>query len=350
VNSGPHRPDGTAGDGRNAFIRHLFEEAQDQNLAMLGRQTVKCAMDCLSVLDREVFPAVNLPVRLAIVDRSSQCDPLAEMANGPVACDPIEPGHEGARIRQSCDRSMHVQPNVLEHVFRVHLAFLAEERSHVITQPGCKSFDQLAERSTVAGLAPENQHLLIESVGEVVHAGRRITPEEITDVVVTHMHWDHADGVDLFPKARVWIQREEYDYYTRKAREPGGDQNSSIPAFVVALVNLNKLGRVHLVDGDAKEIIPGVTVYTGGRHTFASQYVGVNTKAGRLVIASDNLYLYENLDKHVPIAQTFDAKSNLAAQDRMKQLATSPRLIIPGHDPAVFVRFPKPGNGVALLE
>jgi glyoxylase-like metal-dependent hydrolase (beta-lactamase superfamily II) len=177
-----------------------------------------------------------------------------------------------------------------------------------------------------------------------------ITPEEITDVVVTHMHWDHADGVDLFPKARVWIQREEYDYYTRKAREPGGDQNRSIPAFVLGLVNLNKLGRVHLVDGDAKEIIPGVTVYTGGRHTFASQYVGVNTKAGRVVIASDNLYLYENLEKHVPIAQTFDAKSNLAAQDRMKQLATSPRLIVPGHDPAVFVRFPKPGNGVALLE
>ena len=177
-----------------------------------------------------------------------------------------------------------------------------------------------------------------------------ISAEQVTDIVITHMHWDHADGVDLFPKARVWIQREEYDYYTRKAREPGGDQNSFIPAFVVALVNLNKLGRVHLVDGDAKEIIPGVTVYTGGRHTFASQYVGVNTKAGRLVIASDNLYLYENLDKHVPIAQTFDAKSNLAAQDRMKQIATSPRLIKPGHDPAVFVRFPKPGNGVALLE
>ena len=69
-----------------------------------------------------------------------------------------------------------------------------------------------------------------------------------------------------------------------------------------------------------------------------------------MVIASDNVYLYENLDKHVPIAQTFDAKSNLAAQDRMKQLASSPRLIIPGHDPEVFVRFPKPGNGVARLE
>ncbi len=64
----------------------------------------------------------------------------------------------------------------------------------------------------------------------------------------------------------------------------------------------------------------------------------------------NNLYLHENLDKPVPIAQTFDAKSNLAAQDRMKQLATSRRLIIPGHVPEVFVRFPKPGNGEARLE
>ena len=93
-----------------------------------------------------------------------------------------------------------------------------------------------------------------------------------------------------------------------------------------------------------------MTVYTGGKHTFESQYVGVNTKAGLMVIASDNLYLYENLDKHLPIAQTLDAKSNLAAQDRMKQLASRARLIIPGHDPEVFVRFPKPGNGVARLD
>jgi hypothetical protein len=76
----------------------------------------------------------------------------------------------------------------------------------------------------------------------------------------------------------------------------------------------------------------------------------VNTKAGCVVIASDNLYLYENLDKHAPIAETFDAITNLAAHDRMKRLAASPRLILPGHNPAVFVRFPKPGDGVARVE
>jgi glyoxylase-like metal-dependent hydrolase (beta-lactamase superfamily II) len=177
-----------------------------------------------------------------------------------------------------------------------------------------------------------------------------IKPEDVTDVIVTHMHWDHADGVDLFPKARVWIQEDEYTYYTRGAKPPGGKDGDTELDHVSALVKLNAQGRVHLVDGDAREIFPGVTVYTGGRHTFASQYVGVNTKAGRVVIASDNLYLYENLDKNVPIGSTFDAKANLAAQDRMKQLAASPRLIVPGHDPDVFVRFPNPGNGVARVE
>ena len=178
-----------------------------------------------------------------------------------------------------------------------------------------------------------------------------IKPEDVTDVIITHMHWDHVDGADLFPKARVWIQKDEYATYTVKAKPPAVVKDGATELdHNSALVKLHDEGRVHLVDGDDKEIIPGITVYTGGRHTFASQYVGVNTKAGRMVIASDNMYLYENLDKHAPIAATLDAKSNLAAQDRMKEIATSPRLIIPGHDPDVFVRFPKPGDGVARLD
>lgn len=63
-----------------------------------------------------------------------------------------------------------------------------------------------------------------------------------------------------------------------------------------------------------------------------------------------DMYLYENLEKHVPIAQTLDAASNLRAQDRMKQLATSPRLIVPGHDPAAFEKFPKVSERVVRIE
>jgi glyoxylase-like metal-dependent hydrolase (beta-lactamase superfamily II) len=172
-----------------------------------------------------------------------------------------------------------------------------------------------------------------------------LKPEDITDVVITHMHWDHADGMDLFPKAHIWLQKDEYIYYTGPAWQEKGNHGGIDSDDVLATVKLNLDGRMSLVNGDAQEILPGITCYIGGKHTFQSQFVGVNTKAGTVILASDNMYLYENLEKHVPIAQTFDAASNLRAQDRMKQLAASPRLIIPGHDPLVFEKFPKISAG-----
>ncbi len=58
----------------------------------------------------------------------------------------------------------------------------------------------------------------------------------------------------------------------------------------------------------------------------------------------------KDLDKHVPIAATLDAKSNLTAQDRMKGIASDLKRIIPGHDPEVFVRFPKVAEGAVRLD
>jgi glyoxylase-like metal-dependent hydrolase (beta-lactamase superfamily II) len=177
-----------------------------------------------------------------------------------------------------------------------------------------------------------------------------VKPEEVTDVIVTHMHWDHADGMDLFPKARIWVQKDEYVYYTGEAWQHKGTHGGIDQDDVLALVKLNLDGRVGLVNGDAQEIAPGVTCYTGGKHTYQSQYVGVNSKDGTVILASDNMYLYENLDKHVPIAASLDLESNLRAQDRMKQLAGNPKLIIPGHDPLVLERFPKAAAGAVRIE
>ena len=167
--------------------------------------------------------------------------------------------------------------------------------------------------------------------------GFGIPPDSITDIIVSHVHWDHLDGADLFPNATIWIQREEYEHHV------GADGRPLYPAIDTLdarmLFAMNQAGRVRLVPGDAQEILPGITVYTGGKHTFASQYAGVRTVKGMVVVASDNCYLYENLEKHLAIAQTLDSASNLAAQDRMKELAAAPRLIVPGHDAAVFARF-----------
>ncbi len=178
-------------------------------------------------------------------------------------------------------------------------------------------------------------------------AGARVGADEVTDIIITHAHWDHLDGVDLFPNARVWIQGDEYAYYVN---DDGSARNRGIdPDNAAALWALEREGRLRLVPGDAREILPGIVCYTGGRHTYASQYVSVRTAAGTVVVASDNLYLYENLDRRVPIAQTFDAAANLAAQARMLTIASDPRLIVPGHDPAVFQRFPVVAPGVVAI-
>ena len=189
---------------------------------------------------------------------------------------------------------------------------------------------------------------LIKASDAVAKLG--LSAADITDVVITHMHWDHADGMDLFPNAKIWIQQDEYGYYTGAAWRAGGKHGGVEPDDVLTLIKLNMAGKVNIVAGDNVEIIDGIKVYTGGRHTYASQYLSARTANGTVVIASDNMYLYENLEKHAPIAQTFDADSNLKAQDRMKEIASKPDFIVPGHDPLVFVKFPKPGNGVAKIE
>lgn len=174
-----------------------------------------------------------------------------------------------------------------------------------------------------------------------------ITPEQVTDVIISHMHWDHADGADLFPKARVWVQKAEYEHY----RVPANLARSGVfQADVDMFARIAAEGRLELVNGDGQTIADGITVYTGGRHTKESQYVGVTLKSGVAVLASDNLYLYENLERHRPIAATWDTVSNLAAQSRMVTLAGGPRLVVPGHDRAVFQRFRLVQPGIARIE
>jgi len=179
----------------------------------------------------------------------------------------------------------------------------------------------------------------------VTSAGVR--PADVTDIIVTHVHWDHLDGVRAFPNAKVWIQKEEYVHHVDSSGNPL-DRAIDAPNALM-LASLRREGRLELVDGDAQQIIPGITVYIGGKHTFQSQYVAARLSTGTAVFASDNAYLYENFDRRVPIAQTLDSASNLRAQERMRAIASSPRLLIPGHDPSVFDRFRLLRPGVAVI-
>ena len=171
-----------------------------------------------------------------------------------------------------------------------------------------------------------------------------VQPGDVTDVIVSHVHWDHMDGIDLFPNATIWIQKAEYEYYTGMAWQTGGRGGAELDDLIY-LVRRNIQRKVKLIDGDDKEILPGIRAYTGARHTYASQYIRV-AGTPSYVLASDNAYTYRNIDEKKPIAtfEQADRPANIASFDRMVQLAGAKERVLPGHDMKVFERFPTQGR------
>jgi glyoxylase-like metal-dependent hydrolase (beta-lactamase superfamily II) len=172
-----------------------------------------------------------------------------------------------------------------------------------------------------------------------------VKPEEVTDIVISHAHWDHMGGIDLFPKATVWIQKDEYRYYTADAWQSGGQHGGIDADDIQQLVRLNTEGRLRLVDGDNIEIFPGIRAFVGSRHTFASEYLRVDGNPP-YVLASDNVYFYRNLSERKASATFSDADhaGNIKAQERMIELAGSVDRVVPGHDALQFQKFPTEGR------
>jgi glyoxylase-like metal-dependent hydrolase (beta-lactamase superfamily II) len=172
-----------------------------------------------------------------------------------------------------------------------------------------------------------------------------VHPADVTDVIVSHAHWDHMGGIDLFPGATIHIQRAEYEYYTGPAWREGGRHGGIDVQDVVHLVSRNAAGQVSTVEGDDVEVLPGIRAFTGARHTYGSQYILVDGPEP-YVLASDNCYLFRNLETRTAGAtfEPSDRAANEAALARMERLAGAAERVIPGHDPLQFDRFPSQGR------
>jgi glyoxylase-like metal-dependent hydrolase (beta-lactamase superfamily II) len=173
-----------------------------------------------------------------------------------------------------------------------------------------------------------------------------INPQDITDIILTHPHWDHMGGIELFPNAMIWIQKDDYDYFVGTAWQKNGFTKGFDKKDVPKLVQKNLDAKLTLIRGDSIEIIPGVRVFIGSKHTYESQYVLVNGTSGKTIIASDNIWFYYNLQYLLPIPTlTFDPNAYVNSMKRMKTMVSNLELIIPGHDKSVFDKFPKVVEG-----
>ena len=166
-----------------------------------------------------------------------------------------------------------------------------------------------------------------------------VAAEEVTEVVVTHLHYDHAGGLHLFPNARLHIQAAEMAYATGPCMCHDTLRMPFTADHVCEAIRRLYSGKVIFHDGDA-ELADGVTLHRIGGHSRGLQAVRVRTAAGWLVLASDAAHFYENFEARKPFPIVVDLEDMLRGFDTLERLASAPSLIVPGHDPLVMERFP----------
>jgi|WetSurSiteA1Bulk_404760.scaffolds.fasta_scaffold00770_5 glyoxylase-like metal-dependent hydrolase (beta-lactamase superfamily II) len=179
-----------------------------------------------------------------------------------------------------------------------------------------------------------------------------LSPQEISDIIITHPHNDHIGGVILFPNAQIWMNQDDYEYFIGPAWETGGDSTGFNRQDVFNIKTINSQGRLKLVKGDNFEIMPGIKAFTGSKHTFENMYLLVNSNSekNKILLASDAIWFYINLEKELPISLCFDSATYVKAIRRMKTLVSNPNLIIPGHDNNLFLKFPKVNDCIIRIE
>jgi glyoxylase-like metal-dependent hydrolase (beta-lactamase superfamily II) len=169
-----------------------------------------------------------------------------------------------------------------------------------------------------------------------------VDADRLEEVIVTHLHYDHAGTLGHYPKARFHLHETEMAYTTGRCmtydhlREPYSCEH------VVQMVRHVFSGRVVFHDRD-REIADGISVHHIGGHAKGIMAVRVATARGPVVLASDATHFYENVERYRPFIIVHDVEAVLRGYDRLRDLAGG-RLdrIIPGHDPLVMARYPAP--------
>jgi glyoxylase-like metal-dependent hydrolase (beta-lactamase superfamily II) len=175
-----------------------------------------------------------------------------------------------------------------------------------------------------------------------------VDPNRVEDVIVTHMHYDHAGNNELFPNATYHIQDREMAYCTgpamRHARLRQSFEENDVAAMIARLFG----GRVAFHDG-AEEIAPGLSVHFIGGHTVGLQCVRVATRRGFVVLASDATHLYAHIEQGRPFPTVYNVGDMLEGHRTVIKLASSAAHVIPGHDPLVMRRYPAARPGLEQI-
>ena len=189
-----------------------------------------------------------------------------------------------------------------------------------------------------APMAERRKREFLRNPGEGLKA-IGVDPKQVQDVIISHMHYDHAGNHEMFPNARYHVQDREMAYCTGRYMCHATMRFPFEADDVSAMIRKLFTGRLQFHDGD-EELAPGLSLHRVGGHTMGLQVVRAWTRRGWVVLASDASHLYANMNQGRPFPVVFNVGEMLEGHKRLLQLAESPDHVIPGHDPLVVKRYP----------
>jgi glyoxylase-like metal-dependent hydrolase (beta-lactamase superfamily II) len=178
-----------------------------------------------------------------------------------------------------------------------------------------------------------------------------IDPARVSQLIVTHFHWDHIGNLELFPEAELFVPARELEFWAAPVAQNLQFWSHVDGDMVAYLEGAHRQGRA-MPTGDDQLIVPGVRTITVGGHSAGQQILVVDTARGPVVLASDAVHLYEEMELSRPFGVAVDIREMYEAYVLLERLThESGALVVPGHDPEVTTRFPTVGcdaDGIAF--
>lgn len=160
-----------------------------------------------------------------------------------------------------------------------------------------------------------------------------INSSQVTDVIITHSHFDHIGNVDRFINAKIYIQKDELENLKKYSKNQEIldflENNENLITFdeTYTLYNLFKIEKI-------------------GGHTIGSSVVSFSYKNKNYILTGDECYLLDNCQGK-PIGTYYDIEKNKKFIEKIKEIAN--KLILTFHDPLIFDKYQKIDDSIIKI-